>query len=124
MADNIRVQRIGDEIQRVIGNLLIAEVNDPRLKFLQITGVEVSRDLSYAKIFYSSSEENVDLAEVKQALLKASGFFRKRIADEIDLRIVPKLNFVHDNSIAQGQHISSLINAALAKDGAKDEGHS
>jgi ribosome-binding factor A len=124
MADNIRVQRIGDEIQRIVGNLLIAEVNDPRLKFLSITGVEVSRDLSYAKIFYSSAEESFDATQVKQALTKASGFFRKRIAEEVDLRIVPKLNFVHDNSIAEGQHISTLIDAALASDASKDESHS
>lgn len=114
--DNIRLQRIGDEIQRIVGQMLITEVNDPRLKFLTVTSVEVSADLGYAKIFYSSAEEQFDLKKTKEALAKASGFFRKRLSSEIDLRITPHLQFVYDNSLREGQRMSILIDAAIAKD--------
>ncbi len=114
--DQIRLHRIGDEIQRIVGQLLVTEVNDPRLQFLSITSVDLSSDLSYAKIFYSSVEEKFNLTKTKEALAKASGFFRKRLAAEIDLRITPKLQFIYDSSLREGQRMSILIDAALAKD--------
>jgi ribosome-binding factor A len=111
-----RLERINDEIQREIGNLLIKESRDPRLKMLSITGVSISNDLSHAKIFYSMLDPNPKhLESVKNALSKASAFFRTRLANLIDLRITPKLSFIYDESLEKANHLSTLIDHSLKK---------
>lgn len=116
MVDINRAQRIGDQIRKELGSLLLREVKDERLKFLALTDVTVSRDLSHAKVFYTVIDDKQDKASIEEALKKAAGFMRARIADELHLRITPKLRFVYDDSMDHGRHMSSLINAAIAKE--------
>lgn len=120
MVDINRAQRIGDQIRKELGRILLREVKDQRLKFIALTDVTVSRDLSHAKVFYSLIDDKNDKAEIAEALIKAAGFMRGRIADELHLRVTPKLRFVYDNSMEYGRHMSGLINAAIAKEGPKN----
>lgn len=89
---------------------ILRHVKDPRVKdaFLSITGVEVTPDLKYAKVFYSSlyGEEK----EVAAGLKAATGYIRRELAGSMNLRITPELTFVRDRSLAYGAHISTLLN--------------
>lgn len=130
-----RVQRVADQIQREIATLIQMEVNDPRVGMVSVTGVNVSRDLSHAKIYVTvlntldeDSSVNdatlvdpgsLDQLEIEQnisALNKASGYLRSLLAKRLNIRTVPKLQFHYDASIQRGQQLSSLIDSALAAD--------
>ncbi|MDD9890472.1 MAG: 30S ribosome-binding factor RbfA [Gammaproteobacteria bacterium] len=130
-----RVQRVADQIQRELAILIQLEVKDPRVGMVSITGVDVSKDLAYAKVFITvlntlsddrevntstlSEPGELDKLEIEEnlkALAKASGFLRTMLAKRLRIRSVPKLEFHYDNSIERGQHLSSLIDDALAAD--------
>ena len=116
MASNSRVERVGDEIQKIIVALLTTKVRDPRLQWVSITGVEVSKDLSYAKVFFSSLNTETDLSQVLKALESAKGFFRTALAKELRLRVAPALRFFYDESLAYGNKMNSLIEKARQED--------
>lgn len=110
-----REERVGAEIRRELALLLRDEVRDPRLSRVTIQEVRVVRDLSHAKVYFTV----LDPAQAKQteaALNKAAGFLRRRLADSMNLRTVPRLAFVYDKSIEAGMRLSSLIDEAVAKD--------
>ena len=130
-----RAQRVGDQIQKELASLIQLEVSDPRIGMVSITGVEVSRDLSHAKVYVTvmntlsedanvnhltlSSPGGLDRIEVEEnikALSKASGFLRTMLSKRLRTRSIPKLEFYYDNSIERGQQLSGLIDNALKAD--------
>jgi len=111
-----RTQRIADQIQRILGQMLLQEMGDERMRLVTITSVSVARDLSFAKIFVGViSEDQKEVKTVVDALNQAAKMLRFRLAKEIDLRVMPELKFVYDESAAHGFKISSLIDAAMNK---------
>ncbi len=138
-----RAQRVGDQIQKELASLIQLEVSDPRIGMVSITGVEVSRDLSHAKVYVTvmntlsedasvnqltlSSPGELDRIEVEEnikALIKASGFLRTMLSKRLRTRSIPKLQFYYDNSIERGQQLSGLIDNALKADRALSSGSS
>ncbi len=120
-ADFSRSRRVGELIQRELATLLSREVKDPRLALISITAVDVTRDLSLAKVFYTIMDiaDGVDdnkQAKVKEGLIKASGFLRYELGHRIQLRIVPKLEFFYDQSVVHGSELSSLIDHVIEDD--------
>lgn len=130
-----RVQKVADQIRREIATLIQMEVNDPRVGMVSVTAVEVSKDLAYAKIYITvlntltdNNEVNnstltepgkLDKLEVEEnikALNKAAGFLRSLLAKRLRTRTVPKLQFQYDGSVVIGQHLSNLIDDAIAAD--------
>ncbi len=110
-----REERVGAEIRRELAMLLRNDVSDPRLARVTIQEVRLARDLSHGKVYFSV----MDPAEAKSmtaALNKAAGFLRRRLAETMHLRLIPRLNFVYDKSIENGLRLSSLIDQAVAKD--------
>ena len=101
--------RINDEVQKELAGI-IREVKDPRVSgaMVCITGVEVTPDLKYAKVYYSAI--GGDKKEVGAGLRAAHGFIRKRIAQSLNLRITPEFTFHIDESIERGAHIASILN--------------
>jgi len=120
-ADFSRSRRVGELIQRELATLLSREVKDPRLALISITAVDVTRDLSLAKVFYTimditdGTDQNKQ-AKVKEGLIKASGFLRYELGHRIQLRIVPKLEFFYDQSVVHGSELSSLIDHVIEDD--------
>ncbi|QKE64457.1 30S ribosome-binding factor RbfA [Aquipseudomonas campi] len=113
-----RTQRIGDQIQRELAQMIPREVKDPRLGFVTVTAVEVSRDVGHAKVFITVMGEN-DLDKIKQnvrVLNDAAGYLRMLLGKAMKLRSVPQLHFHYDESISRGVHLSSLIERAVAED--------
>ena len=112
--DYARTDRIAEQIQRELAELLRLEIRDPRVRMITLTGVEVTRDYAHAKVFYTTL--NGASEEMQQGLEHASGFLRKQLTHLIKLRITPQLHFVYDASVERGAHLSQLIEQAIASD--------
>jgi len=108
-----RSERVAQLINRELAVILRNDVNDPRVSGLTITEVEVTKDLRQAKIFVTSLNDDVDQVNIMQALDKANGFLRGRLANSVDLRHCPNLLFAYDNSIKHGAAMSAMIDQAL-----------
>ncbi len=114
-----RTQRIGDQMQRELALLIQREIKDPRLGLITITAVDVSRDLSHAKIFITIMGQGDDQEAIKgnlRILNDAAGFLRMQLGKSMKLRTVPQLHFNYDASIRRGVELSSLIERAVAED--------
>jgi len=115
--DYSRTLRIGDQIQRELALMIPREVKDPRLGFVTITGVEVSRDLGHAKVFITLMSDDADKIQQSLAILSdASGLLRSRLGQAIKLRSLPQLHFYFDESIVRGARLSALIERAVSED--------
>lgn len=109
-----RTDRIAEQIQREVAQLLRLEVKDPRVRMITLTGVEVTKDYSHAKVFYTTLDGVSDA--IQKGLEHASGYLRSQLAHSMKLRIMPQLHFVYDPSIERGAHLSQLIDQAVASD--------
>jgi ribosome-binding factor A len=107
-----RSQRLGAQILRTLSELLRFETKDPSLSTMSLTAVDLSRDLGVAKVYYSLLNPDDDPQPVQEGLQRASGFLRGRLGKSLDIRHVPELRFVHDDSIAHGVEMSRLIDSA------------
>ncbi|MCZ6828472.1 MAG: 30S ribosome-binding factor RbfA [Gammaproteobacteria bacterium] len=113
-----RTDRVADHLQRELASLLQFEVRDPRIGMVSITDVEVSRDLSYAKVYCTvlGKEDAGQAAESMQALNNAAGFMRSRMSRDSSMRMVPQLRFYFDTSVGRGAYLEELIERAVASD--------
>jgi ribosome-binding factor A len=117
--DFSRTDRIADVIQKELAQIIQKEMKDPRVGLVTIAGVKVSKDLAYAKIFVSvMNEEHAD--ETIKTLNKAAGFFRALLAKRIQIRVMPNLSFVYDDTTIKANRLSKLIDDAVAKDKSSD----
>lgn len=116
--DYTRTQRIGDFLQQELARLLHSTLSDPRLKMVSVTGVDVSRDLAHAKVYFTQmGVDDAESAVTTTAVLdRASGFLRSEIARTATLRTVPKLRFCFDESVGRGRHMEALIRTVRAAD--------
>jgi len=110
-----RSERVAGQLRRDLAKLIQQEIKDPELGFVSLSDVEVTRDLSHAKVFITVFEPEKAQDSLK-ALRRASGFLRTRLAKELRLRHVPELHFEHDDSVEKGSHIDELISKALSSD--------
>ena len=115
-----RQGRINDEFQKEIA-MILRDVKDPRVSgaFISVTGAEVTPDLKYAKVYYSSLMG--DKKEVRRGLVAANGFIRGQIAKRMNLRITPEITFVEDSSIEYGAKISKILEGITYSDESADE---
>jgi ribosome-binding factor A len=111
-----RAQRVGDQIQRELADLLRLQVKDPRIGMVTVTAVEVTPDLSHAKVFVTHLGGAEQATAVVVALQHTAGFLRSELAHRLDLYSVPQLHFAYDDSIESGLRLSKLIDDALADD--------
>jgi ribosome-binding factor A len=113
-----RNDRVADAVQRELADLLRQEINDPRLAMINITGVDVSRDLAVAKVFINFIQQ-IDEDERRKLLVilaKAKGFIRLHLTRRLRLRMTPQLTFIYDDSGDRGRRLSTLIDQAVAQD--------
>ena len=116
MANQTRQFKVGDLLQKIIAEVMMREVKDPRVKMASVTSVDVSRDLSSAKIYISVLGSAEDGEKAIEGLNRAKGFIRHKVGKNSELRITPSLNFKLDRSAEHSQHLSNLIAEARAKD--------
>jgi ribosome-binding factor A len=110
-----RSERVAGSLRRELAKLIQLEVNDPEVGFIGLSDVEVTRDLSHAKVFVTVFESEKADSSIK-ALKRAAGFLRKRLSQEMRIRSVPELHFHHDASVETGLRMDSLIDNAVASD--------
>ena len=114
--DYPRSYRLADQIQRELSTLIRTEVKDPGVSpLLTISAVDVSRDLSLAKIYITVLDENQRESSMA-ALSRAGGYLRSQLASRLSTRSVPQLKFHYDESVERGEHLSGLIAAAVKSD--------
>jgi ribosome-binding factor A len=120
-----RKERVSDLIQQEVARLLQMEVHDARLGFLTVTGVEMTRDLRHARVFFSTLAAGDAREEALHALVAARGFLRRRLGQTLRLRFTPELTFSFDDSIERGARIEHLLeNIQTPKDDDGDGGES
>ena len=110
-----RSERVAGQIRRELAQLIQREIKDPEVGLISLSDVEVTRDLSHAKVYitvFDSSKAETTIA----ALRRAAGYLRHRLGQEVRMRSVPELHFQHDASVEAGIHMDGLIGAALASD--------
>ena len=108
-----RNQRLGNQVLRTLSELLRFETKDPRLQNVSLTAVDLTRDLSVAKVYFSLMDPNQDPLLVAEGLDAASGFLRRKLGGAIKIRHVPELRFAHDDSAAEAVRIGRLIDTAI-----------
>ncbi len=107
-----RNQRLAAQVLRILSELLRFEVKDPSLNGVSLTSVEMTRDVSVAKIYVSLLNPEDDPNRALEGLQRASGFLRSKLGSALKIRHVPELRFLHDDSVAHGIEISKLIDDA------------
>ncbi|AFP84889.1 30S ribosome-binding factor RbfA [secondary endosymbiont of Ctenarytaina eucalypti] len=113
-----RTQRISQEMQKEIAIILQRKITDPRLAMVTISGVKVSRDLAYAKVFVTFLDESKpdQMKNGVQTLQNAARFIRSLLGKVANRRVVPELTFAYDNSLATGMSISKLVSQTVQND--------
>ncbi len=106
---NIKIERLNHTFQEEISMILMTEIKDDDIKFVTITGVDTTNDLSFAKVYFTVLDENKKESTLK-ALEKASSFIRTKLAEKVEIRHTPELKFIFDTSIEYGNHIEKIIN--------------
>ena len=106
-----RTQRVSHFLHEELARLLQNSVRDPRVEAVSLTGVEVSRDLSHAKVFFTLMDDTTpeERSEITAVLAKASGFLRSQLAKASAMRTVPRISFRFDESVGRGRDMESLL---------------
>lgn len=107
-----RSGRLSDLLHRELSKLIRDECTDPRLGMVTISGVEVTDDLSFARIFITVLEDDKQKCSV-EALNHAAGFFRTHLSKHLTLRVVPKLRFIYDDSLRTGSRMDLLLKSVV-----------
>ena len=105
---NHKIAKVSSDIARVISEIIFTEAKDDILKSITITGCKVSRDLSYAKVYFTSLS-NLDKKVLVKEVNEASSFIRGELAERIEIRHTPILEFVYDDSIEYAENIENII---------------
>ena len=103
---SVKNERINSNIQKEISYIIANEVKNPNIKFVTVTAVDVTSDLSYAKVYFTTLN---GVKETLNGLKSAKGYIRKTLADRIELRHIPELEFIYDESIEYGKKIEEII---------------
>lgn len=106
---NMRAERVGEQMKQEIMDIVNNKVKDPRVGFLTITDIELTNDLSHAKVYLTVLGSNKEIDNTFKALEKAKGFIKSELGSRMRLRIIPDLTFEYDKSIEYGNKIERMI---------------
>ena len=117
-----RGQRVADQIQRDLAELIAMEVKDPRVGMVTLSEVQLTPDYAHAKIFFTTLiDDPASVLKTMNGLKKASGFLRVQLGKRLSIHTLPELHFVHDTSTSRGAALSKLIDEANATRSKDDE---
>jgi ribosome-binding factor A len=110
-----RTEQVADQMQRILGEVIQHELKDPRVGFATVVGVDVSNDLAHARVRISVMDDS-ERADTMEALERAKGFLRRRVAQELrHMRSVPELHLHLDTSLDYSIHIDEVLRRAEAE---------
>ncbi|HOU00647.1 MAG TPA: 30S ribosome-binding factor RbfA [Anaerolineaceae bacterium] len=115
------MKRINDRIKQVLSVVLISKIDDPRLAGVSVTDVKVDRELDYANIYVSSLNGEKSSREVIAGLNHARGYLKHEIAQEVDLRVMPRLRFFWDPTPERADRIDTLLAKLSEEDEKMDD---
>lgn len=104
-----RTERVGQQLHEVIAGLLLTDADDPRLQMVQVTAVEMSPDLRYAKVFFIMLDGEEPEDGVEPALERFAGFAQRSIGEQLRLQFVPRLTFKFDEAVMRGRAMDELL---------------
>lgn len=112
----IRIERVNGELQRQIAKVIAGDIKDPRLQgaIVSVTKVHTTPDLKYAKVhlsIYADSDEKKK--EAFDTVVRSRTFIRNKMKDAVQIRLLPELNFVIDNSVDYGMHIDKILSTMV-----------
>ena len=108
--NSIKLKKIDSEILKCLSQIIFEEARDSVLKDITITACETTNDLSYCKVYFTSFENKDHKLIEKEINDDTANFLRSKLAENIDLRNIPKLVFKYDESIEYGNNIERIIN--------------
>lgn len=117
---SIKLERLASTFVEEISKIIKEEVKDPDIGFVTITSCNISSDLSYAKV-YCTCLNDKRRDEILKTLNKASGFIRKELCNKVQIRKMPEINFVYDNSIEYGNKIEQILEEIKKEDSSNGE---
>ncbi|CAB5101860.1 Ribosome-binding factor A [Olavius algarvensis associated proteobacterium Delta 3] len=110
-----RAKRVSSQLQRVLTDILAKKIKDPRLELATVTGVNMSRDLRYARIYYVVNGDEKAREQVSQGFETARGYLKRFLARQLNLRYMPEIRFFYDTSLDNGSRIEKLLSSIEAK---------
>ena len=112
-----RSDRVCGQIQKVLSYILLKRIKDPRLESATITSVKRSRDLRIARIYFTTTGNNKNVAEATEGFKSAIGYVKRTLAGQLGLRYMPELRFFYDKSFDCGSHIEKILKDVKAENG-------
>jgi ribosome-binding factor A len=106
--------RVGEQIQKELATLISTEAKDPRIRQVTLTGVDLSPDMRYARVMFTTLDGGAVREAALLGLQRSTSFFRARLSALLSLRVMPRLQFVYDNTVERGAYLSHLIDTAIA----------
>lgn len=116
-----RSLRVGEQIHRELARLVHDAVKDPRIGMVTIVDVEVSRDLAHAKVYFSVLGDDVTVRASETGLHRAAGFLRGELGRRLNMRGVPELRFIYDDTQQKGARVDALIDEAVRQDSVRED---
>ena len=104
-----RPERVGEQIHKEITRMMMQGIKDPRVSPVVITGVNMSRDLSLARVYFTVSDETSERKEAERGLKSVAPFVRRQLGQVMRMRFIPEIRFEYDSSINYGQKIDDLL---------------
>lgn len=113
---NYRIPRLKNELKKIFNTALSQKMNDPALEWVTITDVVISKDLRYAKLYFTHFNNPASHDEIKAHLIKSSGFFKKLIAGAHIMRTIPELSFFYDDTEDRAERVDALLASIKEED--------
>jgi ribosome-binding factor A len=107
-----RTDRVSQKLQEILARLLLTEIQDPRVDGVEITDAEVTPDLKHATIYYMPLQEETSREEIQEGLEHARGYLKREVAERLDTKYVPDLEFEFDETIERARRIETLLDDA------------
>jgi len=116
---SFRKQKLETQIKKLVGTLIVTEIKDPRIGFVTVTNVELSKDYAYADVYVSVLGDDNDKKKTLSGLQSARGFIQYRVGKALSIRTIPEIRFHLDTSIEKGVDMVNLLEK-LEKESSKN----
>ena len=104
-----RSDKVGEQIHKIVSELLIKGLKDPRIGFVTITGVKITTDMRQATVYFTVIGSEQQKKDTAAGLNSARGFIRKEVGQALMMRFAPEIQFKYDSSLEYGQHIEAIL---------------
>ncbi len=112
--EHSRSQRVAEEIRRILSELIRREIEDRNTGFVTLTEIDLSRDMSHAKVFFSVIDPQEQAEAATDRLEQAKGFLRGELGRKLRIRTIPELQFFYDDSLERGARVTRLIDETMS----------